>query len=118
MNLVGLVPHIIAGGVALGAGAVALALRKGGRPHARAGTLFFGAMLAMAGTGTIMAAFKPERITAMIGLFACYLVATGWMAARRRDGKAGRFERGALAVALTCAIVQLSFGIAAQANGT
>jgi uncharacterized membrane protein YfcA len=94
--------HIAAGGVALIAGAAALVARKGGRAHARSGTWFFAAMLAMAGTGSVIAFAKPERGTAMIGILTCYLVATSWMSARRRDGHAGRFEVAGFAVALAC----------------
>ena len=36
----------------------------------------------------------PERGTATIGFLCCYLVATSWVAARRRDGVAGSFEVG------------------------
>lgn len=110
--------HVTAGSAALLAGAAALAFRKGGRLHGQAGTIFFAAMLAMAGSGAVMAALKPERGTAAIGLFTCYLVATSWMTARRRDGKAGRFELGAFAVALGCAAAMLAFGLQAAASPT
>jgi hypothetical protein len=111
--------HIAAGGIALLAGYAALALRKGSPSHARAGTWFFGAMLVMAGTGALVAAARPERGTMMIGIFTCYLVATSWVAARRRDGKAGRFELLAFPVALACAAALLAFGLigAASPNG-
>ena len=100
--------HVAAGSAALLAGGAALAVRKGGRLHAKAGTIFFAAMLAMAGTGALIAALRPERGTAVIGIFTCYLVATSWLAARRRDGGAGGFERAGLAVALACAAAMLA----------
>lgn len=103
--------HVAAGGTALIAGAAALAARKGGRLHARAGTWFFIAMLAMGGTGAIIAFAKPERGTAFIGILTCYLVATSWRSARRRDGRAGRFEAAGLAVALGCAVALLAIGL-------
>ena len=56
--------HIAGGSAALLAGAAALLLRKGGRLHARAGTVFFVSMLVLAGTGTWIAALAPERGTA------------------------------------------------------
>ena len=64
--------HVVAGSTALLAGGAALSVRKGSALHARAGTIFFAAMLAMAGTGALIAAAKPERGTAIIGLFTCY----------------------------------------------
>ena len=108
--------HVAAGSAALIAGAAALSVRKGGRLHARAGTIFFASMLAMAGTGAAIAASASERGTAVIGLFTCYLVATAWATARRRDGVAGGFERAGLAVALACAGAMLSFGLLASAS--
>lgn len=103
--------HILGGGVALLAGYAALALRKGSPSHARAGTWFFLAMLAMAGTGSIIALSLPERGTATVGVLSGYLVATSWMSARRRDAVAGDFEIGALVVALACAAAFLTIGM-------
>ena len=110
--------HVAAGSAALLAGAAALTVRKGGRLHARAGTIFFVAMLAMAGTGSVMAALKPERGSAVIGLFTCYLVATSWLTARRRDGQAGGFEQAGLAVAVACAAAMLAFAVLAASSPT
>lgn len=108
--------HVAAGSAALLAGGAALAVRKGSRLHGKAGSIFFAAMLAMAGTGALIAALRPERGTAVIGIFTCYLVATAWLAARRRDGRAGGLERAGLAVALACAAAMLAFGLLASAS--
>lgn len=108
--------HVVAGSAALLAGGAALSVRKGGRLHSRVGTIFFASMLAMAGTGAIIAAVKPERGTAVIGVFTCYLVATAWGSARRRDGRAGAFELAGLAVALACSGAMLGFGLLASAS--
>ena len=110
--------HIAGGSAALLGGTTALMLRKGGDPHRTVGTWFFGAMLVMAGTGAIMAALKPERGTAVIGILTCYLVATSWVAARRRDGSTGRFELAGLAVAIACALAMLGFGVQGLASET
>lgn len=108
--------HILAGSVALIAGAAAMSARKGGPIHARAGSAFFLSMLAMAGTGSVIALFMPERGTATVGILTCYLVATAWMAARRRTAEAGRFELGAMLVALACAASFLAIGLAGLAE--
>ncbi|HEX8625336.1 MAG TPA: hypothetical protein VF782_09675 [Allosphingosinicella sp.] len=108
--------HVVAGSAALLAGGASLLVRKGSGLHAGAGTVFFGSMLAMAGTGALIAAVKPERGTAVIGLFTCYLVATAWTAARRRDGMAGAADVAGLAVALACAGAMLGFGLIASAS--
>ncbi|HST36843.1 MAG TPA: hypothetical protein VLK25_09485 [Allosphingosinicella sp.] len=105
--------HVVAGSAALLAGAGALAVRKGGRLHARIGTIFFAAMLVLTLSGALIAAFKPERATAVIGIITCYLVATAWRSAKRRGGRAGRFELAALAVILACGSAELGFGLQA-----
>jgi uncharacterized membrane protein len=110
--------HVAAGAVALAAGAWALLVRKGGRLHARTGTIFFGAMFVMTLTGALVAALRPERGTAVIGIFTCYLVATSWRTARRRDGKTGHFEIAAFVIACACAAAMLTFGLQAAASST
>lgn len=111
--------HVVAGSIALLSGGAALALRKGGRSHALAGSWFFGSMLVMTLTGAAVAAVQPERGTATIGLFTCYLVVTSWSAARRRDGRPGRIEHWGLAVAIACAVAMTAFSAIgfASANG-
>ena len=110
--------HVVCGSLALLAGAAALSAPKGGRWHARAGTLFFGAMLAMALTGAAIAAVRVERGTVVIGLLTAYLVATAWTAARRRDGRAGRMEAAAMLVALGCAATMGILGTMALSSPT
>jgi len=117
MNLLTLV-HVAGGSAALLAGAAALSFRKGSRLHAQSGTVFFVAMLVLGGTGSVIAALAPERGTAVIGILTCYLVATSWATARRRDGKAGRFEHYGLAVALACAAAMFAFGLQASNSPT
>ena len=102
--------HVTAGSIALIAGAVAMSARKGGSLHARAGTAFFLSMLALAGTGAVIALLMPERGTATIGVLTCYLVATSWLAAKRRDARAGWSEAAGLLVALACAAAFLIIG--------
>lgn len=108
--------HVAAGSAALISGGSALAAPKGGALHAKAGSIFFATMLAMAGTGAIIAAARVERGTAVIGLFTCYLVATAWASARRRDERTGAFELAGLAVALGCAAAMLGFGLLASSS--
>ena len=108
--------HILAGSIALLSGFAALALRKGGKRHGRVGSWFFAAMTVMTLSGAVIAAFKPERGTAVIGLFTCYLVATAWMAARRRDGRFGRFELAGCLVACACAAAMLGLGLLGLAS--
>jgi uncharacterized membrane protein len=110
--------HVAGGSIALLSGAAALCLRKGGPLHARAGTFFFVSMLVLAGTGAWIAALRPERGTMVIGLFTAYLVITSWVTARRRDGRAGRFELLAFLFAAACAATFLAFGLIGAASPT
>ena len=109
--------HIAGGLLAIPAGTVAVAARKGGRLHARAGTLFFGAMLVLGVTAAILEPFRePEPGSPIVGIFVCYFVATSWIAARRRDGRTGRFEMLACAVALALAALIFRDAFAGDAS--
>ncbi len=93
--------HIASGVLALPAGTLAAAARKGGRLHARAGTGFVAAMLTLGITAAVLEPFRePIPGSPMVGVFVCYFVLTSWVTARRRDGTTGWFEAGAAVVAL------------------
>jgi hypothetical protein len=80
---------------------VAVSVRKGGWLHRTAGTVFFASMLVMAVFATVLAVVIPGQIVnLLIGTFVIYLVATAWLAVRRRDGTIGLAEKIAMAVAL------------------
>ena len=111
-----LVIHIASGGIALLSGTAAMMFRKGGPKHARWGTWFFVSMLVMATTATGLALLEPDRLSAVAGVLTLYLVATSWMAAKRRDGKPGRFERAAIPVALGCMAADIILGMQAAAS--
>ena len=103
--------HIAAGIVAILTGTAAVAARKGGRLHARAGTSFFGAMLLLGVTASILEPYRKPPGSPVSGLFVCYFVATGWVAARRRDGRTGRFELVAGILALVVGALMLWGGL-------
>src|SRR6266545_2561032 len=85
-------------------GFMAMMFRKGSGMHGAAGNVFFVSMLSMSAAGAYMAAFiKPNNGNVMGGVLTFYLVATGWMAASRRDRKVGIFDVSALLIALTFA---------------
>lgn len=113
VNLPILVLHVGAGACGLVSGGTALALRKGGTGHKRAGTVFFASMLLMSAAGAALAIVKPDRITAMSGVFTFYLVLTAWATARG-SGRAGRFELYAFVGALATATIFLFLGVAAS----
>ena len=104
--------HIASGIAALACGAAAVAVRKGGRVHAFAGTLFCASMLVLGMTAAILEPYRPEPGSPVAGLFVCYFVTTAWVTARRRDGVTGRFEMAACAVALGTAALMLWAAVA------
>jgi hypothetical protein len=111
MNAI-LVPHILAGLVAVLAGYAAVAAPKGGRLHRLSGTGFFVAMLILGVTAAILEPSRtPEPGSPVGGILVCYFVASSWVAARRRDGRTGKFEIAACAVALAGAALGLLDGI-------
>ena len=65
--------HIAGGLIAIVAGFVAVAARKGGRLHGHAGTLFFGAMLVLGLSAAILEPFREPVPGSPIGpLLVCY----------------------------------------------
>jgi hypothetical protein len=108
--------HIAGGTGALAAGAAAVAARKGGVLHARAGIWFAASMLVLGITATLLASTTGETGLGLGGLLTCYFVLTSWVTARRRDGAAGRFEMAACAAAFATAAL-MAWG-AATGSGT
>ncbi len=101
--------HVCSAVVALLAGFMSMALRKGGSLHRLSGTVFFVAMLSMSSSAAYLAVFhKPNRLNLVVGLLTFYLVTTAWRAARQRAGGTGMFDLGALLYIL--AVAALGFG--------
>jgi uncharacterized membrane protein len=115
-----LILHISGAGIGLLSGAVALAVRKGGRLHRLAGNVFFVSMLTMTAIGASVAPFlpQPQRGSAIGGVITFYLVATSWATVRRKEGTVGRFEIGALLVALGAASAEAMLGLQAANSPT
>jgi hypothetical protein len=108
--------HIDSGIIALVSGAIAVAMRKGGTGHGRAGSWFVGAMVVLGLTAAILAPLKAEPESPLGGILVCYFVLTAWMTARRRDGAMGLFERIACALALGGGAVTIWAGFAGDAT--
>jgi hypothetical protein len=110
--------HIIAGTLGMLSGFVAVFLRKGSRRHGLAGRVFVVTMLCLSSTGVFLAVMKSQPGNILGGTLTFYLVATAWMTARRREGKPGIFDWGALLIVVAVAACQLTFGLEAALSQT
>jgi uncharacterized membrane protein len=112
--------HIAGGTVGIISGAIALLSRKGGRLHRTSGTVFLVAMLIMAAIGAAASPFLPvpSMTNVAAGVLTLYLVATGWVAIKRTNGRIGRFEKGGLGVALGIVAAGLIFIVMAMNSPT
>ena len=96
-----LILHICGAIVGLLSGTAALIFRKGFRVHRAAGNVFFISMLVMSGSGAYLAAFvKPNIGNVFGGVLTFYLVATGWLTVKRKEGQTGLPEFALLLIAL------------------
>jgi hypothetical protein len=76
-------------------------------------------MLFMSSSGALIAALKPQGWgTALEGFFTFYLVATGLLAIRRRQGDSRRLDLVVLLVAATLGVSYFTFGIEALRSQT
>jgi uncharacterized membrane protein len=108
--------HICAGTTGVLSGFVAVFLRKGSRWHRIIGNVFFIAMLALGSSGAYMAVMKSQVTNILAGVLTCYLVATAWMTARRREGEPGIFDQVALLSVLAVATTEWAFGLEALSS--
>ncbi|MBP2158775.1 MULTISPECIES: hypothetical protein [Asticcacaulis] len=78
--------HVVTGGIAVLAGAIALTAPKGRPWHIGAGRTFVITMLISAGVGAVMGllTYHKHLIAFHAGVLACYLVLSSWVSARRR----------------------------------
>lgn len=84
--------HTIIGTIATIFGALGLFTKKGSKLHRKAGNWFFYTMFAMAFQGAILAFVIDQTITAMAGIFCCYLIASSWMTVKTPPGKLTKFD--------------------------
>jgi len=111
--------HIAGGAVAIVAGFVALHALKGAKLHRESGMVFVGAMLVMSVTGALIAVMRPNGWgTALSGLLAFYMVATGLLTMRRRGTGFDRIDLGATLFGLTLGLTYVTFGLQALASPT
>ncbi len=117
MHMQGLVPfilpaHILAGGLALVFGYIALYATKGATLHRKVGILFVYAMVTMSLSGALMDALTAGRISVNVvaGLVTFYCVTTALLTVRPRGRQANRVDVLAMLFAVATGI--LAFGSA------
>lgn len=114
-----LLVHIVAGGLGLVAGYLALYAAKGARLHRRAGMVFVYAMLTMCAAGFVIAAARDvaPAINIPAAWLTAYLVVTALTTVRSPSAGTRWLDRGAMVVALAVGVTSLTFGFEAIANG-
>jgi hypothetical protein len=109
--------HIVAGGLAIIFGGVALLASKGATLHRRFGLLFVYAMLTMGISGSILALRQSLANSNVLGGFmSAYFVVTGLTAVRPVTGWTRRLNAAALLVAIALALVEIGLGVKAMTS--
>jgi uncharacterized membrane protein len=111
-------PHVIAGGVALVAGYVALSATKGATAHRTSGQVFVYAMLVMALSGAVVAAIGGTEGSVIGGVMTCYFVTTGMVTVRRPAWWSRRLDVGVPVLGLGVGLFSLTLGVLTAASPT
>lgn len=109
--------HILAGGLGVVSGAVALYAAKGARLHRKSGMLFVYAMVTMSVTGVVMAVLKGDEASVIGGLLAAYLVITALNTVRPPAAGTRWLDLGAMLLALAVGLTSVTIGFKALASG-
>ena len=112
-----LVVHILAGGLGIVTGFVALYASKGARLHRKSGLLFVYVMLVLAGTGAWIAASRGGEASVIAGVLTAYLVFTALTTVRPPTPHSRRLNLVAMVVALAIGLASATLGFEAIANG-
>jgi hypothetical protein len=112
-----LVLHVCAGTVGLLSGTAAMFFRKGSPRHVQAGKVFVASMLFMAVGAVYLGIVKNQPSNIGGGIITFYLIGTGWLTARRSEGKISRVDWIALLIPLTVGILTWVNGIAVLRSG-
>lgn len=116
MRMLLLILHILGGSISLIAGTVAMIARKGDRLHRLSGNVFTIAMLTLATSGLWLAILRSQISNAIAAVLTFYLIASAWLAGRRREGT-GPLDWAGLALCLTSAAGVLTLGFRAVLSG-
>jgi uncharacterized membrane protein len=108
--------HIVAAGLALVSGAIALSVAKGGRLHRTSGKLFAYAIFAMCGTAVVSAVAKGQAVNIMAGSMTAYLVFTGVTTVRPPSPGTRRRDIAVMLAALALGLATFAGAIVAIAS--
>src|ERR1700686_831257 len=112
-----LMAHIFAGTLGLLSGTAAMCFRKGSARHALAGKIFVASMLTMGVLAVYLAIVRHQTNNIGGGILTVYLIGTGWLTARRRDGETSRFDWVVLLIPLTLGILTWMTGLKVVRSG-
>ena len=112
-----LIGHIFAGTSGLLSGTAAMSFRKGSPRHALAGKIFVASMFTMAVLAVYLAIGRHEPNNIGGGIETFYLVGTGWLTAKRRDGETSGFDWVVLLIPLTLGAITWMNGIKIVSSG-
>lgn len=105
--------HIVAGSLALAAGAVALYVSKGGKLHRQSGMIFLWAMLAMTISAVAIGLKNGQRFNVSQGLLTCYLVTSAYLAVKTRTHELRWVTLGGALLACGLGIYDVTLGMEA-----
>lgn len=109
--------HVVAGGLALVSGFVALYAAKGETLHRKSGMLFFYSMVGLGFSGAGVAAVLGGEASVIGGLLAAYLVVTAVTTVRAPFAGSGWLDRGAMLAALALGVTSVTLALEALARG-
>lgn len=107
--------HILAGGLGLVSGYVALFAAKGGRLHRQSGMLFVYTMLTMSLIGALVAALRATEGSVIAGLLTAYMVITALITVRPAAAGLRWLNAGLMALAFAIGLTSFAWGIEALA---
>jgi len=109
--------HIMAGGLAMVLGAVALLASKGATLHRKSGLLFVYAMLLMGFSGSILALrLSLTNMNVLGGFMSAYFVVTALTTVRPASAWARRLNLAGLLVVIALSVIDIALGCKALAS--
>jgi hypothetical protein len=112
-----LILHVCAGTIGLLSGTAAMFFRKGSPRHVQAGKVFVVAMLIMAVGAVYLGIVKNQPSNIGGGILTFYLIGTGWLTARRREGETSRMDWVALLIPLAVGVLTWVNGVGVLRSG-